>query len=105
MADRSRTGDELRRRIVTFRDRGGGRFHRGEELHLLRLYRAAEVLGASRRRVRGAYSSRRLRRRAVAARSGRIPRAQTLKRVASINRACWGNQAMHPAGDLPQEVG
>jgi hypothetical protein len=36
MADRSRTGDELRRRIVTFRDRGGGRFHRDEVAYLAR---------------------------------------------------------------------
>lgn len=46
--DVSRRGDELTRRIVTFRGRGGGRFRRGEELHRLRLHPAAEVLGALR---------------------------------------------------------
>ncbi len=48
MVEVSRAGDELRRRIVSFRDRGGGRFRRGEELHRLRLHRPAEVLGALR---------------------------------------------------------
>jgi hypothetical protein len=48
MVDTSRAGEELRRRIVTFRNRGGGRFRRGEELHRLRLHRPAEVLGALR---------------------------------------------------------
>ena len=48
MVEASRAGDELRRRIVTFRDRGGGRFRRGEELHRLRLHRPVEVLGALR---------------------------------------------------------
>ncbi len=48
MAEVSRAGDELRRPIVTFRDRSGGRFPRGEELHRLRLHRPAEVLGALR---------------------------------------------------------
>ena len=53
IVDVSRTGDELRRRIVTFRDRGGGRFRRGEELHRRRLHRPAGVLGALRQLALG----------------------------------------------------
>jgi hypothetical protein len=62
MVEVSRAGDELRRRIVTFCDRGGGRFRRRVELHRLRLHPAAEVLGALRdagfaaRILRGGYA-------------------------------------------------
>ena len=44
MVDAVEHDDLLERRIVAFRDRGDGDFHRTEEVHRLRLYRPADVL-------------------------------------------------------------
>jgi hypothetical protein len=62
LLDASEHGDELRRRIVTFRDAGDGRFRRSEELHLLRLHAPRDVqrrlraVGFTARTLRGGYA-------------------------------------------------
>jgi SAM-dependent methyltransferase len=48
LVDVSVAGGELFRRIVTYRDTGGGSFRRREETHRLALYRPADVLAALR---------------------------------------------------------
>jgi SAM-dependent methyltransferase len=44
VAETTEEGHELVRRIVTFRDVGGGRYRRGAELHRLELHTPADVL-------------------------------------------------------------
>jgi SAM-dependent methyltransferase len=44
LVEAERDGPRLRRRIVSYRETGDGRFRRGEELHRLRLHEPADVL-------------------------------------------------------------
>jgi SAM-dependent methyltransferase len=62
LVDAHAEGDLLTRRIVTFRDVGGGGYRRAEETHRLLLHRPADVLarlrraGFSARTLRGGYA-------------------------------------------------
>jgi len=48
LVDTESTAEQLTRRIVTFREIGGGRYRRGEEVHTLALHPPARVLAALR---------------------------------------------------------
>jgi SAM-dependent methyltransferase len=49
LVEASAEGGWLHRRIVTFRDAGGGSFRRSEEAHVIRLYAPSDVLTRLRR--------------------------------------------------------